>query len=257
MQTMRDMVDEIRNLRDSAEKQTTADLEAARKIRDEMLACRAETLLHRNETSIYWDETLVHRNETEAYRDATLGYRNDTRAFWDETMAYLNETKVYRNETMAHRDETMVYCNATLASIAAREEVAAHHTAAAETTPVLTSLKRKRDDTDENEAEAEAQDQSAGDVLVKEGKVPERTVAVAVGPDADVDVDAVMKEAPLAISSSSSTFDVVHTTPTPAVPADVPRRPRKRARKFAKAFVQTATAVTLGAVVTWSALAFS
>ena len=119
-----------------------------------------------------------------------------------------------------------------------------------QSTPVLTSLKRKRDDTDENEAEAEAESE-------KEVKVPARTVAVAVGPDADAaaDVDVVMMKeegaAPLANSSSPSTVD---TTSTPAV---VPRRPRKRARKFAKAFVQTATAVTLGAVVTWSALAFS
>jgi len=233
----------MRNLRDQAEKQTMADLEAVRKIRDEVLACRAETLLHRNETSVYWDETLLHRNEAEAYR----------------------------NDTLAHRDETMVHCNATLANIAARgEEMAAHNTAAAEvcplilcatnnnvivdrpqTTPVLTSLKRKRDDTDENEAEAEGQSES--DVLEKEAA---KTVAVAVGTDgADVD-DVVMKEeAPLANSSSSSTTS--KPTPTPAVPADVPRRPRKRARKFTKAFVQTATAVTLGAVVTWSALAFS
>lgn len=254
LQTMRDMVDEIRNLRDRAEKQTTADLEAVRKIRDEMVTCQAETSGYRDEVEVYWDETSCYRNDADDYRadaeacrDDVLAYRDEMRfcrdaviAHRDEAMAHLNQTRVYRNETLAHRDGTMLYCNQTLANIAAREEVmAAQNTntavaAAAETTPVLTSLKRKRDDTDENEVGDEVQSDAV------------RIVAVAVGPDGD---DAVMKEekaAPLADSSTSK--------PTPA---DGPRRPRKRARKFAKAFVQTATAVTLGAVVTWSALAFS
>jgi hypothetical protein len=34
-------------------------------------------------------------------------------------------------------------------------------------------------------------------------------------------------------------------------------RPRKRLRRIVSAFAQTATAVTVGALVTWSALAFT
>lgn len=84
-------------------------------------------------------------------------------------------------------------------------------------TPVPTSLKRKRDDTGENE-----------DV---------------------VDGDAVM--------DASS----VDTDPSPHQALsllfnDLPS-PRKRARRVATVVAQTATAVTIGAIVTWSALAFS
>ena len=100
-----------------------ADLEAVRKIRDEMLACHAEMSSYRDETEVVWDEAS-------GYRDETFLARREISAHRDETMAHLKEVKVYRDETMAHRDETMVYCNATLANIAAREEVAAHNTAA-------------------------------------------------------------------------------------------------------------------------------
>jgi len=120
-----------------------------------------------------------------------------------------------------------------------------HHDHRPHQTPVLTSLKRKRDDTDENgdevvEAQAEASvgvdstmtensggSATANDVVMKDGAAPI--------PTATTDIAAA-----LAIRAPES-----------------PSRPRKRARKFVRAMAQTATAVTIGAVVTWSALAFS
>lgn len=52
--------------------------------------------------------------------------------------------------------------------------------------------------------------------------------------------------------ASSVNFDAV------VVPAsDMIDRPRKRARKIVASVVHTATAVAIGAVATWSALAFS
>ncbi|KAF9530688.1 hypothetical protein CPB83DRAFT_892335 [Crepidotus variabilis] len=84
-------------------------------------------------------------------------------------------------------------------------------------TPVLTSLKRKRDDTDENE-----------------GQDHEMTGAVLCD---------VMEYC----SSSNVEEPFLHEMPPP----------RKRARRVLSVITQTATAVTIGAVVTWSALAFS
>ncbi|KAF9552871.1 hypothetical protein CPC08DRAFT_754510 [Agrocybe pediades] len=104
-------------------------------------------------------------------------------------------------------------------------------------TPVRTSLKRKRDDTDENE-----------------------DVDVDVGSDAvDEDADVVMLESSKSKSNdnSSTTAGPESALCTPPPSPSPPAPPRKRARTVASVVAQTATAVTIGAVVTWSALAFS
>lgn len=108
-------------------------------------------------------------------------------------------------------------------------------------TPVLLSLKRKRDDTDENEevcnlqqgvdiAPVEVVDLTDQDIMMDEG------VSV---PSTKLDV--------LAAATGSATTHLQLDAPPP----------RKRARRIACVLAQTATAVTIGAVVTWSALAFS
>lgn len=106
-------------------------------------------------------------------------------------------------------------------------------------TPVLLSLKRKRDDTDENEEVNESED-IQGLYFTVGGSVH------LVNQDKDVVMD---EEVP------STKLDVLAAADTTHRQLDAP--PRKRARRIASVLAQTATAVTIGAVVTWSALAFS
>jgi len=98
-------------------------------------------------------------------------------------------------------------------------------------TPVLTSLKRKRSG-GEDEVEARGEDTSKN-----------ADVDVGVGEQADV---AATTMVPIALTP---------TTITNAGGIDVPSP--KRAKRIASAVAQTATAITIGAVATWSALAFS
>jgi hypothetical protein len=107
-------------------------------------------------------------------------------------------------------------------------------------TPVLLSLKRKRDDTDENEEaddESEHIQQQPFDIANIEGSVDLV--------DQDKDVVVVVEEAAVA----------AHRQQQQQLDAAPP--PRKRTRRIGSVLAQTATAVTIGAVVTWSALAFS
>jgi len=115
-------------------------------------------------------------------------------------------------------------------------------------TPVLTSLKRKRDDTDENgdEEVVEAHQAEASGV---DSENPERSGG------ATAHDDVVMKDGATAPIPTASTDMAAAAALAIRVPESP--RPRKRARRFVRAMAQTATAVTIGAVVTWSALAFS
>ena len=106
--------------------------------------------------------------------------------------------------------------------------------------PVLLSLKRKRDDTDENEAVDESENIHQSDDV-------EGSVALA-----NQDKDMVMDED---VSVSSTNPEVLAAGTGSLQQVDAP--PRKRARRIASVLAHTATAVTIGAVVTWSALAFS
>ncbi|KAF8814569.1 hypothetical protein BYT27DRAFT_7230489 [Phlegmacium glaucopus] len=109
-------------------------------------------------------------------------------------------------------------------------------------TPVLLSLKRKRDDTDENEEVDDIQQ----DVDFAHVECSFHL--------ANQDKDVVMDE-----EVPSTKLDILAAAPGTAAThrqLDVPP-PRKRARRIASVLAQTATAVTIGAVVTWSALAFS
>jgi hypothetical protein len=103
-------------------------------------------------------------------------------------------------------------------------------------------LKRKRDDTDENEETDENEDiQQAIDVA--EGSIDPANQDKDVVMDEDVSVPSAKPEVLEAAAGTHRQFD--------APP------PRKRTRRIASVLAHTATAVTIGAVVTWSALAFS
>lgn len=129
-----------------------------------------------------------------------------------------------------------------------------HHDHRPHQTPVLTSLKRKRDDTDENGdeeevVEAHQAEEASGVDSTTMTENPERSGAN----------DVVMKDGAAAPIPTASTdiATAVAAAAALAIRAPEPPRPRKRARRFVRAMAQTATAVTIGAVVTWSALAFS
>jgi hypothetical protein len=110
-------------------------------------------------------------------------------------------------------------------------------------TPVLLSLKRKRDDTDENEEVDESEDiqqEAAVDITDSVTDLTSQEKGVV---DEDVSVPVTKAEF---LEVAAKTHRQV----------DGPS-PRKRARRIASVLAQTATAVTIGAVVTWSALAFS
>lgn len=123
-------------------------------------------------------------------------------------------------------------------------------------TPVLPSLKRKRDDIDEN-GEEDGHQHGNG-----QGQGHSE---LADGPAVAVDVDTVAGGvAPLAPGCADGMALVddytcvyrVEAASTSVSDSESPR-PRKRARRIASALAQSATALTIGAVVTWSALAFS
>ena len=129
-----------------------------------------------------------------------------------------------------------------------------HHDHRPHQTPVLTSLKRKRDDTDENGDEEEVVEAHQA-----EGASGVDSTTMTENPERSGANDVVMKDgaaAPIPTASTDIATAVAAATAL-AIRAPEPPRPRKRARRFVRAMAQTATAVTIGAVVTWSALAFS
>jgi hypothetical protein len=110
-------------------------------------------------------------------------------------------------------------------------------------TPVLLSLKRKRDDTDENEEvdESENTQQQAVDIA--------DDVIDLTNQDKDMVVDE-------GVSVPFTKAEFLEAAARTNRQLDGPP-PRKRTRQIASVLAQTVTAVTIGAVVTWSALAFS
>jgi len=100
-------------------------------------------------------------------------------------------------------------------------------------TPVLPSLKRKRDDTDENGEESVSGDSEMSDGIAEGGDEVQADEVMQVDSEADLDI-------------SVNNDDEVEDP-----------RPRKRARRIASVVARTATGVTLGAILTWSALAFA
>jgi hypothetical protein len=113
-------------------------------------------------------------------------------------------------------------------------------------TPVLTSSKRKR--YDEQDEDDSGGDESRSEPKNNAKDKSHRSVQdVGVGVGADGVADVIMAEGtpatpPTTLVTNHSGIDV----PSP-----------KRSRRVAAVVVQTATAVTVGAVATWSALAFS
>ena len=125
-------------------------------------------------------------------------------------------------------------------------------------TPVLTSLKRKRDDIDENgdEAADEAGEQREHDgkpiTVQMNGDKTAFYTAAAVDVNMSVDQNNDMAVDGDKVPPASVGVAEVSKADAPGSPP-----PRKRLRRLASVVGQTATAVTIGAVVTWSALAFS
>ncbi|KAF8151653.1 hypothetical protein B0H34DRAFT_810671 [Crassisporium funariophilum] len=156
-----------------------------------------------------------------------------------DEMRNLRETAQTAHAQMTAEWETFKAGEVAMARIA---QTQAEARAQALQTPVLTSLKRKRDDTDENE-EVDESEGGQGSVE-KVGDTPLMVSSTPAGLDKDVVMD-----------------DNVLVPPTNLEVAAAQKlegpSPRKRARRFATVVAQTATAVTIGAVVTWSALAFS
>ena len=103
------------------------------------------------------------------------------------------------------------------------------------------SLKRKRDDTDENEEADESEQEEAVDIVDNVIDLTDKDKEMVV--DEDVSVPFTKAEFLEAAARTNRQLD--------GPP------PRKRTRRIASVLAQTATAVTIGAVVTWSALAFS
>ena len=115
--------------------------------------------------------------------------------------------------------------------------------------PVLPSLKRKRDDSDEDEAAPDGDYERDREAEGSSGGM-NANLNVNEQPAHEMTDDVVMDALPLLLATS-----------TPFLSASVEKGstppPRKRARKIARLVVRTATAVSVGAVVTWTALAFS
>ncbi|KIM44075.1 hypothetical protein M413DRAFT_25557 [Hebeloma cylindrosporum] len=175
-----------------------------------------------------------------------LSEREDVKASIQALHALVEEMRTLRDTAQQEIDEQVVAIKAMRANEAAAmiaRNLSRTEAAEASQTPVLTSLKRKRDDTDENGDEVvEAQAEAGGGANVTEEN-PERSGAAAN------DVMMMMMDgmaAPIPITDVGLAIQKPESPP-----------PRKRARRFVRAMAQTATAVTIGAVVTWSALAFS
>jgi len=159
--------------------------------------------------------------------------------------------EVTQKELIAALEAVRAARDAALVTIAAHAEAPQ----VKEKTPVLTSSKRKRsderdeDDSVGNESQSECKSESASESeLKKSTKDKHRSVQdVGVGASDDGVADVMMAEG------------IPIRQPTTLVPdhsgIDVPSP--KRARRLGTVVVQTATAVTVGAVATWSALAFS
>ena len=106
-------------------------------------------------------------------------------------------------------------------------------------------MKRKRDDTDENEEADESENiQQAADIA---DDVIDLT---------NQDKDVVAADGDVSVPFTKAEFLEAATRTHLQVDGPPPRK-RTRRRRIASVLAQTATAVTIGAVVTWSALAFS
>ena len=117
-------------------------------------------------------------------------------------------------------------------------------------TPIPLSLKRKRDDTDENEQADESEQHEAVDIVV------DNVIDLTGNDNNDKDIVLDDDEEDLLVVPLTKAEFLESGTRTNYRQLDGPP-PRKRTRRIASVLAQTATAVTIGAVVTWSALAFS
>jgi len=110
-------------------------------------------------------------------------------------------------------------------------------------TPVPTSLKRKRDEMDEDEGASVGQAESA--------QVVPADNPLAGTADGETNSDVTMIDLAAQVNQDSTNAKAIDMS------VNVQPPPRKRTRTIGSVVAQTATAVTIGAVITWSALAFS
>jgi len=167
--------------------------------------------------------------------------REDVEAKIQTLRCLVDEMKVLRETSQAQMAAEIEAIKVMRETAMANIAEAQAQTAKAIETPVLLSLKRKRDDTDENEVVDESE-------IIQQGVDVEGSVDLA-----NRDKDMVMDED---ISVPSTNPEVLGAATGALQQLDAPP-PRKRARRIASVLAHTATAVTIGAVVTWSALAFS
>ncbi|PPQ88368.1 hypothetical protein CVT25_002114 [Psilocybe cyanescens] len=226
LEMIQDSVDEIAEERDEDVEERKRDKEDVESSLTELGAAIAELKAFRDETKNQIDEEI-----------------SSIKALHEATVARMTAQDTQYQQTK----ELLLQCQ----EIQARLEAQANTEVGASQTPVLTSLKRKRDDTDENED-------------VDESEKCERENMVV-----DCEMNAV-GHAPASTAGSSSRYVIDDNASSAegegivelsgplakAYVGDAPP-PRKRARRFVKVAAQTATAVTVGAVITWSALAFS
>lgn len=108
-------------------------------------------------------------------------------------------------------------------------------------------MKRKREQDEDEEAEASTD----GDITL-DSDILNAYAETEMVVDTGVDSIALAPSTPTATTTSPLDEAVEETNP-----ADPSPRPRKRLRRVATVIGQTATAVTIGAVATWTALAFA
>jgi len=161
--------------------------------------------------------------------------RDDVKANILALESLVDEMRLLRKTSQAQMaaelEAIKVMRETAMANIAEAQAQAAK----ASQTPVLLSLKRKRDDTDENEEADEGENIQQAVDIVDDLVNQDKDVAMAV-PSTKLEV----------LEAAAGTHRHVDGRP-----------PRKRTRRIASVLAQTATAVTIGAVVTWSALAFT
>ncbi|KAG5652359.1 hypothetical protein H0H81_005261 [Sphagnurus paluster] len=176
------------------------------------------------------------RASVETLRELVLEMRNLRTATQEQMNAELEAVRVARDAALAK----------IAAQVEARMQAQAQVQAAA--AAVNESRKRKRDDSDE-ESDADADERpgagEGADVDVRGGGVADVMMAEAAGLTTPTTPTLATGDA--APATTPCRHPEHHCAPPPA----------KRARRFAAVAVHTATAVTVGAIATWSALAFS
>jgi len=175
---------------------------------------------------------------------AGLEDREEVNANIQTLQSIVNEMRLLRETSKAEMAADLEAIKDMRANAMANIIEAQAQAVKASQTPVLPSLKRKRDDTDEDE---EVDDESED--------IQQEAVVNGVIDLTNQDKDVVMDDEDVSVPLTKAEFLKAEAGKAHRL-VDGPR-PRKRTRRIASVLAQTATAVTIGAVAAWSALAFS